>query len=216
MPAKGFAGCLLCVLACTFTSGCAPITGRLADDPLLISKKPVQGRADAQLDPVVAYSEPSPPKLPAQAYLDRTPSDHQFAGGRPNLDLVKSPQKSSSFDSVADSAPVPPAAGAVQAITVARRKSPGIYAHAPDYSWLQGLVDQSANDHLVIRYAVVPSEDPEGGRAKLEDDPRLAQIRVGDVILVEGELLPQAAKPEGLNAGRSYRVKNVWLIRRAD
>ena len=92
----------------------------------------------------------------------------------------------------------------------------GKYGHAADYSWLQGELDRHYRGHLELRYRPVSEDDPYGGKVRLEDDPRLAEFRPGDVIAVEGELLTD---PDGPTAApwaqyRRYHVRAVHLVER--
>jgi hypothetical protein len=57
-----------------------------------------------------------------------------------------------------------------------------------------------------VRYTELTSAGADGGKVTLEDDPRLEQLRPGDVIRIEGQALPDGA----------YRIQGIWLVRRAD
>jgi hypothetical protein len=98
---------------------------------------------------------------------------------------------------------------------VAARMVEGTYGHAADYTWLQGVLDRHYRGHLELRYRPLSEEDAHGGKVRLEDDPRLAEFRPGDVIAVEGELL---ADPDGSNPPWSqykrYHVRAVRLVER--
>jgi hypothetical protein len=52
----------------------------------------------------------------------------------------------------------------------------------------------------------------------LDDDARLAQVRAGDVILVEGELLSALQTPvrQTSAAEAHFRIRELWLVQRRD
>jgi hypothetical protein len=111
---------------------------------------------------------------------------------------------------------VAPAALAPPPVTQAAvRTVEGKYGHAADYSWLQGELDRHYRGQLELRYRPLSEEDPYGGKVRLEEDPRLAEFRPGDVIAVEGELLTD---PDGGAAPWSqylrYHIRAVRLVDR--
>jgi hypothetical protein len=83
---------------------------------------------------------------------------------------------------VKDGQPVP-------AITAVQRRVPGIYGNAPDYGWLQGVADKHYQGHWYLRFCDPSVEDKYGGKVCLLDDPRLAQLKDGEVVFVEGEIV---------------------------
>jgi hypothetical protein len=111
----------------------------------------------------------------------------------------------------------PPVAATVPApVTQAVvRQVEGKYGHAPDHSWLQGELDRHYRGYLELRYRPSSEEDPLGGKVRLEDDPRLAEFRPGDVIAVEGELL---SDPDGVTPSwsqyRRFHVRAARLVER--
>ncbi len=149
------------------------------DDPLLISKKPVEGKVEGTVPVMVAYAEPQPPSLPNTA-LDFSP---------PRL---------------------------VRAIPVSRQKLMASTGHAPDYSWFQGVVGSSESGGLELRYADSPEADALGGKIRLEDDPRLAQVKIGDVIRVEGAMVKRLneATRQADATQPVYRIREMWLVGR--
>jgi hypothetical protein len=115
---------------------------------------------------------------------------------------------------VAASIPAPIAPTPV--VPAVDRKVDGKYGHAADYTWLQGELDRHYRGHLELRYRPASEDDPYGGKVRLDDDPRLAQFRPGDIIMVEGELLTD---PDGPNAApwaqyRRFHVRTVRLVER--
>jgi hypothetical protein len=77
------------------------------------------------------------------------------------------------------------------AVTAVQRRIPGIYGNAPDYGWLQGVVDKHYQGHWYLRFCDPSVEEKHGGKVCLVDDPRLAQLKDGDVVFVEGEIVPE-------------------------
>ena len=71
------------------------------------------------------------------------------------------------------------------------RKVHGTYGNGPDYGWLQGVVDRHYRGHWYLRYCDPSVEDKNGGKVCLADDPRLSQLKDGDVIFVEGEIVQE-------------------------
>jgi hypothetical protein len=125
----------------------------------------------------------------------------------PPPESVPAPVPASAIDAPA---PVVPASvTAAPAIPPTVRSVEGKYGHAADYTWLQGELDRHYRGHLELRYRAVSDEDPHGGKVRLEDDPRLAEFRPGDIIAVEGELLTE---PDG-GAGPSWSQYKRFHIR---
>ncbi len=203
--AAGAWGCLL--LGCER----AAIKHPYPPDPLLISKKPVEGKPDKAGPVLTAQAEPSAPAVPASAALGRgletTPQHHS------NLE---SPEKNG------PSRPTLPAVPAVRssispevpATPALRRRVPGAYGHAPDYSWLQGVLDKHYRGHLNLRYCEAHLEDTWGGKVCLEDDPRLAQVKEGDVVVVEGGIVRENGQPlRGTwTHFPRYRIRDIQLV----
>jgi len=216
-------------LLCTGLLGCASASSKLGypEDPLLIAKKPVEGKPGPAEDTLVAFGEPSPPPLPSEAFVlaprhrkdaPLSPSDSAVAENKkgnshPNDMVEISPRK----EPVAN----PASGNMVEAIPVSRRKAAEEFGHAADYSWLQGKLDLAVPTRPELQFSKLADKDNWDGRVILEADARLAQLRNGDVIRVEGELLPPAstaASPQVDTPEQHphYRIKAVWLVRRQD
>jgi hypothetical protein len=154
-------------------------------------------------DPVAATAPAEHPAMPDPAALP-------FAAPPPlptAADVPPSPV-------VATEATASPVAPPVTQAVV--RQVDGKYGHAADYTWLQGELDRHYRGHLELRYRPLSEDDQYGGKVRLEDDPRLAEFRPGDVIAVEGELLTD---PDGPAAApwaqyRRYHVRAVQLVGR--
>jgi hypothetical protein len=195
---------IVCLLGC----GDKSAIHQQIRDPLLITKKPVEGPAQRLVPTAVAYAEPAPPQVPeaavatapvkleaigvSQAHADGGPS-------KPGLNAVPAVRTGSA---------------AVPTETVSRRDPASIYGHAPDHSWLQGVIDKHYLGHLNLRYCDPSEEDEWGGKVILVDDPRLAQFKDGDVVRVEGEIVREAGqvKRGTWNHFAQYRLKNIRLI----
>jgi hypothetical protein len=95
-----------------------------------------------------------------------------------------------------------------------RRQVSGTYGHSPDYAWLQGVLDRHFHGHFDLRYCDPTQEDAWGGKVCLDDDPRLAGLKDGDVVLVEGEIVRSGGKPVrgAWNHYPRYRIRNLTVI----
>jgi len=211
-----FAPIALCLGALTL--GCSTADRRpYQQDPLLISKKPIEGRAQNAQPTLLAKADPAPPMGPGvslasapQPILPAAPPTAVAAvdgvsdpGHKPTVpaqtistftgavdatpasrSVTPSPLPSSEEGAVRGSAPVPVS-------TAVERKVHGTYGNGPDYGWLQGVVDRHYRGHWYLRYCDPSVEDKNGGKVCLMDDPRLSQLKDGDVIFVEGEIVQE-------------------------
>ena len=179
----------LAALGLAFLVGCATTAKkpRFPEDPLLISKAPVERKpADARAASFVVRAEPVVPPFPATLLASKPEPE--------------SPPKTS------PSADPPPAGRVVRATPAARRRVSGTYGQAADLSWLQGVLEKSPGGSLQLRYVAPSTHDGAPAAVTLEDDPRFASFRPGDVIHVEGE----AVTPE------RYRARAIWLVKRGE
>jgi hypothetical protein len=144
--------------------------------------------------PPMSVSPPAPPAPPPVAPIDAAASPLPEPTVPPTLPA-----------SVAPTAMPSPAPAPVV------RQVEGKYGHSADHTWLQGELDRHYRGHLELRFRPVSEDDSLGGKVRLEDDPRLADFRPGDVIAVEGELL---GDPDGANPPWSqYRRFHVTAAR---
>jgi len=202
---------LVAVFGSGLTLGCGTTGDRrpYLQDPLLISKKPVEARAQDARPVLLAQADPTPPMGPGVSLAaaprpiepaNSSPvADHRelTQPGSPALTQPGSPtsdvpaQTVSTYKGavevspavrVKDGQPVP-------AITAVQRRVPGIYGNAPDYGWLQGVADKHYQGHWYLRFCDPSVEDKYGGKVCLLDDPRLAQLKDGEVVFVEGEIV---------------------------
>jgi hypothetical protein len=200
--------------ACWFgLLGCgekAPINKHVRD-PLLISKKPIEGKPDKPAPVAVAAVEPPAPTAPETAVATAPvklesigAGGVEHAGGPP---AAKPPLNATPASRSGASAEVP-------AETVSRREPGRIYDHAADHAWLQGVIDKHYHGHLNLRYCDPSEDDAWGGKVMLLDDPKLAHLKDGDVVRVEGEIIYEdgKAKRGTWNHFVQYRIRDVQLI----
>jgi hypothetical protein len=181
-----------------------------APDPLFLSKRPIPGKFEAKASTPAVAEAPPPPAAPTAA----------LAG---NGDKAHRPDANTQVWKNADDQFVP-------ATPVSRSKPPAdpkppsetspapsmMYGHAADYSWLRGVLDKTYRGALNIRYCDLSEEDPHGGKFELKDDPRLASYRDGDIVWIEGELLPakEGAESSPWNRFRTYRIHTIRIEQR--
>ena len=179
-------------------AGCETTMQRVANDPLLLSKRGIEGSpTNVAPSALLVSSEPLPPDLPAMALV----SSRQPAALLREQAAMLARQK---LESKADPLPglgektiavQPPAASViktqpdrlpVQAVPVKRQVVHGIYGAAADHSWLQGTVESVGTGGAILRYAHPWVAGEEAFRVFLQPDDRLRDLRRGDVIHVEG------------------------------
>jgi len=183
--------------------GCRSASERrpYARDPLLISKRAVEGTAGREAPIMLALAEPVPPALPPNAYVALPPAT-RLALHSPEFLALADPEQA------ADLGPksVAPQKHLVVAIPVARAKRTLAYGHDADYSWIQGIVERADSGQWLLRYCESLKDDPWGGKAILKHDARLRGLRVGDALKVEGEIIapPTSTVPLPL-----YEIREV-------
>ncbi|MCS6851635.1 MAG: hypothetical protein NZ700_10765 [Gemmataceae bacterium] len=209
------------LLAATLSWGCQHASeSAYPNDPLLLSKKPVEGTLTSPGPTLLAQAEPQAPPQPrllAKSRRTGGPSD-----GRPA-------HSGTADDSGPTLQPIPGHRGPAPAIPAVQgrpsegppesRSAPhavvGTYGHAPDYSWLQGELDRHYRGTYYLRFCDPTVAHPLGGKVTLEDDPRLKNFQDGDIIQVEGALL---AEDQDASQGRRpyprYRIERIWLVQR--
>ena len=140
-------------------------------------------RPAAELPPVVFADPPAAPSVPTSAPAMPKPlSAETVAAALPSN--LKTPTKMAVQDELM--------AGASR------------YGHAPDYSWVCGEVQRTRKGwHL--RYANVDETDTYGGSVMLNEDPRLADLKEGEVFVVKGHL----QSPDMHNSAPVYVVSDV-------
>ena len=195
----------LCLLGCSEKSAIQ----KQVRDPLLITKKPVEGRAESTSTSPPAYAELSPPPLPETA-VATAPVNPEVLG----VKRIEHADAGSSKPAVAAVPAVRSGPSSNSAETVSRRGPATIHDHAADHSWLQGVVDKHYHGHWELRYCDPSEEDEWGGKVILDDDSRLASLKAGDVVRVEGEIVREdgKAKRGTWNHFVLYRIKDLQVI----
>jgi hypothetical protein len=215
------------LLVVAFLAGCQSSSRKAySDNPLLATRQPLI-HTQAQREKAAASAQvAAAPVLPPPVPLPSNPS--ALVQNPPN----QPPPPSWDITSGAEQSDAPPPALApLPARTMADELGHGIipaaisappssasrivngqYGYATDHSWLQGELDRHYRGFLDLRYRPASEEDTFGGKVRLEDDPRLAEFRAGDIIAVEGELIRDADTSMGQYP--RYRIKSVRLIER--
>jgi hypothetical protein len=199
--------CCLSLLGCSNKSA----VNQQVRDPLLISKKPIEGKAERAAVPEVAYAEPSPPPAPESALATAPVRLEPIAKASVERPLVpakaKPPVLATPASRTSESAEPPVA-------TASRRDPASIYRHAADHSWLQGVLDKHYHGYLTLRYCDHTEDDEWGGKVILQEDSRLTSFKDGDVVRVEGEVVREDGKVKlGMwNHFPVYRIKDIRLI----
>jgi hypothetical protein len=167
---------------------------------------------------------PAAPTLPAPAPLPAQlpPAEAAVvAAPAPVPSVPETPVPAAPVPPPVPAAPVPavatPAPAATDPVAQASlRKVNGRYGAAADYTWLQGELDRHYRGHLDLRYRPASEEDTFGGKVRLEDDPRLAEFRAGDIVAVEGELIrgPDGAEAQPWAQYPRYHIRDIRLIER--
>jgi hypothetical protein len=81
------------------------------------------------------------------------------------------------------------------------------FAHAPDYSWVQGeLVHLHSHNVWRIRYASVDEEDKYGGGVNLIETGSMDNFQDGQLVRIEG----RPADPD--NKESEYRVNSIHAL----
>lgn len=186
---------LAVALGTVVLTGCHSSMGRHGweDDPLVQSKKPATSSED---DPVVMAETPTfaPPAAPLGAarrdQVAGTPgqgTDASLTGtpsGNSPFGLIDSNRKTVLVVPAVRTRPQPQPLGR----TGLDRQVEGTYGHAPDYSWLQGVLDRHYLGHYELRFCDPALEERWGGKVRLVDDPRLKDFRDGDLVVVRGTM----------------------------
>jgi hypothetical protein len=220
------------IAAATVVSAGCQTAGRkppYSDNPLLASRQPLvhtsgqrekaAATANATNNPVLS---PPVPLAPVPTAIVQTPGNQPppptwgTADAGPTLpeappapipQLQPLPARSmtdgSNYGTIPASATMP---------STASRIMNGKFGYATDHSWLQGELDRHYRGYLDLRYRPASEEDTFGGKVRLDDDPRLAEFRAGDIVAVEGELIRDADPSIGQYP--RFRIKSVRLIER--
>jgi hypothetical protein len=92
------------------------------------------------------------------------------------------------------------------------RSVPGDYGHDTEYRWIQGVLEKHYRSETCVRYSDPAVEDQYGGKFRLNDDRQLSDFHEGDVIGIEGEVIPTNDRDHPASPPR-YLIRDVWLVR---
>jgi hypothetical protein len=195
----------LCLVGCSEKSAIQ----KQVRDPLLISKKPVEGRPTSGSPDPPAYAELSPPVVPETA-VATAPVSREALG----LKRIEHAEEGPTKPTVTAVPAVRSGAGSAPAETVSRRGPASIHDHAPDHNWLQGVLVKHYLGHWELRYCDAGEDDEWGGKVILEEDSRLGRFQEGDIVRVEGEIVTEdgKAKRGAWNHFVHYRIKEIRLV----
>jgi len=214
MPLRGLT---LAMLVCLALGGCETMADRVGRDPVLLSKRGVEGNPSNVAPSALLVSvEPLPPDLPAYAMVtSRQPAAllREQAGllARQQLESEKNRLPNATEKAVASHPPPTPTRtepASVPALPVKRQVVHGIYGAAANHSWLQGTVESIGLEGAVLRYGHPWVAGPQAFRVLLTPDEQLKELRVGDVIRVEGEELENPLD----RALPRYKLKNLTRV----
>ena len=224
-------------LAAGLLAGCysSPRRTAYADNPLLLNRQPAQVSAatPAKDRPAeVASAAPQTVQPPAVPTAAPAPTTSTFMPAA----LAQSASEPKPAD--APTLPVPVASALPQplageeasvrepdrpaetpapapAAPAGDRRADGKYGAANDYTWLQGELDRHYRGYLELRYRAYSEVDAYGGKVRLENEPRMAEFRPGDIVYVEGELIRDPDTAHGTTAQYPrYHVREIRLIER--
>ena len=207
---------------CQFASSKSPYPR----DPVLVSKVPTEGKGGDVAPVLVAHAEPRLPVLPAESYVSTPPAYRTIPGTdsalarREPARFPDSPELTQKTKSPFVATPVARSkpTNENKAIPLAQPKAVEIFGHADDHSWLQGVLEMTADRGRILHYCPASSTDAWGGRVRLEEDSRLNSSRNGDILLVEGAIVPATQQARATNSKPLpiYRIQAVWLVGRKD
>ena len=103
------------------------------------------------------------------------------------------------------------AATAPVTATTEIKSADGIYAHRADYHSIQGVLERHYRGYYSVRYCDPSEEDQHGGKFRLVDDQRIGQFNEGDVIALQGEMIPNG--PEEYNLNPRFKIHTLRLVR---
>jgi hypothetical protein len=223
--------------AAFFAAGCQSAQrAPYQDNPLLLSREPLSQPAapvPKSTAPTVTKVKPSTQEkkaAPVTAAAIDVPQLPSFATSLPgsmtpppgglkpvaNVEMAPAPVAMRPAEPVFIPAPAAnlPPPPIVRPAVAANPGLPLTYAHDPDYQWLQGEIDVHYRGHKELRFRPASEDDAIGGKVRLVDDPRLADLQMGDIVRVEGELVRDDPTAVG-GQGPRYHVKSVQLVKAA-
>lgn len=196
---------------CAMVAGCETTAHYVSQDPLLLSKHPVNGTGASERSALLARSEPVPPALPYEAIVSaRQPASRAYAEAAAlaangpaatEKSLRDSEQTEKANSRLPEKMPI-------AALPVTRPLNKGVYGAALDHSWLKGIVVKTAPGGIELRYGAPWPGGTDPYRVLLLPDVRLQELHQGDQIRVEGEMSPNSSAP----FLPFFRIKNLTRL----
>jgi len=207
---------------CGLTSSSRPFP----PDPLLLSKRPVEGKAEAPAPHQLAFNPPGPPTVPNKEATVRQEPAPAEPRPVPAVPVSRPKEPATNVPAVQPPHPAPPEAHPEPAMPVSRPEEPAVidtvpqpdetrsvvYGHAEDYAWLQGVLHRNRDGSMELRYCDCATEDRWGGKVNLDSDSRLNAIPEGQTVYVEGWLLPETDETP-LTTWNSYPTYHIRVLR---
>jgi hypothetical protein len=174
---------------------------------------PVQVEPVKEKPPFEVVDAGSPAKLdgappPFQTTSNSTPAASPFTQAPPAAFADAPPPVPGKGISAAGPLPMNPAAQEA----AQHRAVPGDFGHDPNYHWVQGVLERHYHGDTCVRFTDPAVEDQYGGKFRLDDERLLSQYREGDVIGLEGEVVP-ASDRDRPGSTAHYLIHDVWLVR---
>jgi hypothetical protein len=204
------------MVICLALAGCETTAQRVGRDPILLSKRGIEGNpTNVAPSALLVSAEPLPPDLPAMALVSaRQPAallrEQAGALARQKLETNDKRLPKATEKAVA-SQPAPavqPEKLPLSALPVKRQVVHGTYGAAVNHSWLQGTVESIGPAGAVLRYGHPWVAGALAFRVVLNSENSLKDLRIGDVIRVEGE---EAENPSDRTLP-VYQVKNLTKV----
>ncbi|MBL8795074.1 MAG: hypothetical protein JNM56_14290 [Planctomycetia bacterium] len=185
------------LLLAVVSAGCqsTPAPPPYPADPLCLGKKP-SDKATPTPRPVLlaAVADPRPPALPAIVVAEEQtrPVPSKLASGGKRGKVI-----------------------ALPAVRTKEADPPRVTCDAaPDRAWLQGVLERHHHGHFYLRYGKPSLDERWAGKVRLQDDPRLANLRDGDGVRVTGAMVPPLeVKPDDeYDDYPLYRIREVRRV----
>lgn len=213
-------------LACVLFIGCES-QNMYRQDPLLLTRQPIEGKVDAAAPTLLALAEPKAPPFPPTVVV-WTPKTVPESSEKPKEAVAAKEPARLAPDHKLEARPVASPKGPVPVQPAVRSRPPSatiaapephgfhgqILGHAGDYHWLQGVLEKHSQGHFELRFCDPTQEDQWGGKVQLKADPRLQDFQEGDVVYIEGILTDSGQTKEFQHP--LYQVNSIRLIRKGN
>ena len=192
------------VLATILVAGCKlPCADKpYPHDPLFESKSPVEKAAAAPSADVFVSAAPEP-KAPAFPQIWFASSNH-----------LREPATKNTVQGLPVATLRQPLVGIPAVRSNTGQNSSLSYDHGEDYRWLQGVLEKSYDGSFTIRYCESTHPDRWSGRVRLDEDPRLAHFHDGDLVHIDGILIPplEPAEQAAWDYCPRYRISHIQSL----